>query len=297
MSKIEWTDRTWNPVTGCSEISEGCKNCFARRMARRLKAMCQAKYKNGFKVTCHPESLDEPLKWKKPKKIFICSMGDLFHEDVPFEFINEIFYTIQDCPHHVFQILTKRPERMLKYFKEFGPPLPNVWLGVTVVNQPEANEKIPVLLRTPAAVRFVSIEPMLGAIEFDDGHYSDCDLYNGWGCDCDTSDKGWLEMLDWVIVGGESGSGARPMHSDWARDVIKQCKEAGISVFFKQWGEWLPSDYRSFEEVQKEKHKYTGVARDDIKPLSADKIRMMYRIGKAKAGSLLDGKEYKEFPE
>ena len=174
-TRIEWTEHTWNPMSGCTKISDGCKNCYAEKMANRLKAMGVKGYENGFAVTLHPEKLREPLERKKPTMYFVCSMGDLFHEDVPFDYIDQIFSTMVLCPQHTFQVLTKRPDRMKKYLEDEDRkfldiagknscvyPLPNVWLGVTAENQEQADKRIPILLDTPAAVRFVSIEPMLG---------------------------------------------------------------------------------------------------------------------------------------
>ncbi len=214
-TKIEWTDKTWNPVTGCSPVSPGCANCFARRMAKRLKAMGQAKYRNEFEVTCHPETLDEPTRWKKPRRVFVCSMSDLFHKDVPHKFIDDVFTTIEENPRHIFQLLTKRPEQMQAYMrKRRGRFLHNLWPGVSVEDQQRADERIEWLLSTSAAVRFLSIEPMLGPVDLPP----------------------WLRHLDWVIVGGESGPGARPMHLGWVRGVRDQCIAAGVPFHFKQWG-------------------------------------------------------------
>ena len=188
MSKIEWTEKTWNPASGCTKISDGCKNCYAEKMAYRLQAMGTKGYENGFAVTLHPEKLDEPLKHKKPTIYFVCSMGDLFHEDMPFEFIDSVWAVMAAAGQHTFQVLTKRPDRMKEYLenqkyspnslgiafariagnkktKDFLQPLPNVWLGVTAENQEQADKRIPILLDTPAALRFVSIEPMLSGID------------------------------------------------------------------------------------------------------------------------------------
>jgi protein gp37 len=226
MSKIEWTNRTWNPVTGCNKVSQGCKNCYAERMAHRLKAMGQYRYKNGFKVTEHPDILEAPLYWKKPCMIFVNSMSDLFHEDVSDEFIIEVFLIMSKAKQHTFQILTKRPERMKLFFEDcmsMPPifPLPNVWLG-TSIEMPIHSDRVEHLRQTPAAVRFLSIEPML------------------------TSFKGApsvINDMDWVICGGESGPDARPMHPDWPIELRDQCRAAGVPFFFKQWGEWVGSDY------------------------------------------------------
>lgn len=249
---IEWTDYSWNPITGCSPVSEGCQNCYARRMANRLRGRCGYPKENPFKVTLHPERLDEPLKWRKPRKVFVCSMSDLFHPDVPFEYIAKVWQTMNNAEQHTFLVLTKRPKRMAEFLsllawythdREVEPAeavlgtggkytLPNVWLGVTAENQARADERIPILLQIPATVRFVSVEPMLGPVDiykyldiYDPPTLSNPDGYN--------PDK---VLLDWVICGGETGPGARPMHPDWVRSLVLQCKNAGVPIFVKQMG-------------------------------------------------------------
>ena len=210
-TKIEWTDKTWNPVTGCTKKSEGCVHCYAEVMARRLKGMGQLKYRNAFSLTLHPEDLDEPKKWRKPHNIFICSMGDLFHEDVPFEFVDKVMKTIRETPWHRYQILTKRAERMEEYFLSHSVPS-NAWLGVTVEVQ-RTLSRIDNLRHLPASVRFLSCEPLLE----DLGHMD-------------------LEGVDWIIVGGESGTQARPMKEEWVLNIKRQAEEQDIAFFFKQWG-------------------------------------------------------------
>ena len=210
-SKIEWTESTWNPVTGCTKISSGCKNCYAERMAKRLHAMGQKNYRNGFKLTCHPESLNLPLCWKKPQVIFVNSMSDLFHEGVPLEFIEAVFSTMRQADYHLFQVLTKRSERLA----ELSPILDwpeNVWMGVTV-ESPEYRNRIDNLRSTSACIKFLSLEPLL-------------------------DDLGNLDLLgiDWVIVGGESGPSARPMNIDWVRNIRDQSLDQQVPFFFKQWG-------------------------------------------------------------
>lgn len=210
-TKIEWTDRTWNPITGCTPISDGCKNCYAIKMARRLKAMGNARYVNGFQVTIHPDLLDEPLRWKKPYMVFVNSMGDMFHENIPLEFIQRVFSTMAKASHHVFQVLTKRSSRML----ELSPYLPwpeNIWLGVTVESG-KYLYRVDNLKKTPARVKFLSIEPMIGPV---DGLV--------------------LDGIDWVIVGGESGHHARIIDKEWAISVRDNCAESDVPFFFKQWG-------------------------------------------------------------
>jgi protein gp37 len=213
MSKIEWCDETWNPVTGCVKISAGCKNCFAERMARRLKAMGQTKYAAGFRPTYHPGALDEPTRWRKPRRVFVCSMSDLFQDFVPDSFIASVFDVMERCSQHTFQVLTKRPKRMAGVLGSWPTyPSEHIWLGTTVENA-DAVERICWLVATRARRRFLSCEPLL-------------------------EDLGTLPLaaIDWVIVGGESGPGARPMDPDWARSIRDQCVAAGVPFFFKQHG-------------------------------------------------------------
>lgn len=210
-SKIEWTESTWNPVTGCSEISAGCKNCYAKRMALRLQAMGQPNYRNGFRVTCHSKSLDLPLSWKKPQMIFVNSMSDLFHVKVPCEFISKIFDVMSRTQQHIYQFLTKRAERLAE-LSDLMPWSKNVWAGVTV-EATEYKYRIELLRQTKANIKFLSLEPLL-------------------------EDLGKLELtgVDWVITGGESGPGARPINADWVRNIREQCIEQNVPFFFKQWG-------------------------------------------------------------
>jgi protein gp37 len=212
-TKIEWTDKTWNPITGCSKVSAGCAHCYAEVMARRLQAMGQNKYKNGFQLTLHEDSLNEPLHWKTPHTIFVCSMSDLFHENVPFEFIDKVLNIIKQTPRHRYQLLTKRAERMAEYFKTHSIPS-NAWLGVTVDVQSSKN-RIDVLRNLDASIRFLSCEPLL----------EDLSELN-------------LENIDWVIVGGESGTSARPMKEEWVLSIKEQTENQGAAFFFKQWGTW-----------------------------------------------------------
>lgn len=212
-TKIEWTDKTWNPITGCSKVSAGCANCYAEVMAKRLCAMGQPKYKNAFKLTLHLGSLEEPLSWKKPHTIFVCSMSDLFHAEVPDSFIDKVIAVIEKTPHHNYQILTKRAERMSQYFSQREIP-DNVWLGVTV-DVADSKKRIDYLRTLNANIRFLSCEPLL----------EDLGVLN-------------LENIDWVIVGGESGSKARPMKEEWVISIKKQTEQQGSAFFFKQWGTW-----------------------------------------------------------
>ena len=210
-SKIEWTDATWNPVTGCNKISPGCKHCYAERLSKRLKATGMAKYRNGFAVTMHPETLDIPLRWRKPRSIFVNSMSDLFHVDVPDEFIAQVFDVMTRAHWHRFQVLTKRPERVASLNAKLPWPS-QIWMGASVESQ-DYIHRIDLLRETDAAIKFLSLEPLLGPLPNLD-----------------------LDGIDWVIVGGESGPGARPMEADWARDIRDQCQAAGVPFHFKQWG-------------------------------------------------------------
>jgi protein gp37 len=329
-SKIEWTDATWNPIVGCSVVSPGCTNCYAMKMAGRLQKMNRtggsgSNYINHYdgttqetkggavwtgKVACAPEKiLLQPLSWKKPRCIFVNSMGDLFHESIPDEWIDLVFAVMALCPQHTFQVLTKRAERMRDYvaradvrhpgYRERAVgidvayayrssdrcawPLPNVWLGVSAEDQPRYDERKEHLRNTPAAVRFFSIEPLIGPIEAD---------YLG----------------NWVIVGGESGSNARPMHPQWVRDLRDQCKAAGVPFFFKQWGEWAPQvgavDGWTIDdnpEISRFDHRdwegdHWG---DPYRPMWCDERDddTVSRVGKRAAGRLLDGIEHNRFPE
>lgn len=212
-TKIEWTDKTWNPITGCTKYSQGCANCYAETMSRRLKAMGLDKYTNGFELTLHSDCLEEPMQWKKPHNIFVCSMSDLFHKDVPFEFIDEVMHIINSTPQHRYQILTKRAERMAEYFATREIPK-NAWLGVTVEAQ-TSKSRINILRTLAAPIRFLSCEPLL----------EDLGCLN-------------LDNIDWVIVGGESGPSARPMKENWVLSIKEQTDKQKSAFFFKQWGTW-----------------------------------------------------------
>jgi protein gp37 len=210
-SSIEWTESTWNPLTGCTKISPGCKHCYAERMAKRLHAMGQPNYVNGFKLTLHPQSLEIPLGWKKPQMIFVNSMSDLFHKDVPVDFIQQVFDVMRRADWHRFQVLTKRSERLLELDSQIEWPS-NVWMGVSVENQ-DYKYRIDLLRQTRAKIKFLSLEPLLGPLH---------------GLN--------LKGINWVIVGGESGPGARPVLEEWVIDIRDQCKARRVPFFFKQWG-------------------------------------------------------------
>ena len=213
-TSIEWTEQTWNPAVGCSKISPGCVHCYAEVMARRLRAMGVKGYENGFRLTLLPERLPEPLKRKTPTVYFVNSMSDLFHEEIPDSYLEQVLAVIRQAPQHTFQILTKRAERMAAFFRGHQPP-PNVWLGVTVENRAHGLPRLDALRQIPAAVRFVSVEPLL-------------------------EDLGEVDLsgIDWVIVGGESGPKARPMQREWVLNMQRLCDEQGVAFFFKQWGGW-----------------------------------------------------------
>jgi protein gp37 len=351
---IEWTDATWNPVVGCRKVSEGCRHCYAKTLHDLRHAASKAgkrvplQYARPFEdVQVMPDRLEDPHHWRKPRRVFVNSVSDLFHEDVPDDFLARVFGVMRSEPRHTFQVLTKRPARMLDFLTRcrlcehdwithdgtnptaFGGtgvivgdpgtwPLPNVWLGVSVEDQQRADERIPHLLRTPAAVRFLSCEPLLGPVDLGQGiepvHADDC-LNCGWDgerfidkekyeftsrgdliCpECGyasgmTSAKASDESagIDWVIAGGESGTGARPMHPDWVRSLRDQCQAAGVAFFFKQWGEFIPADW--------DRGGPTGsfpVSLSDFQEVNGYRC---VRVGKKAAGRQLDGREWSEFP-
>lgn len=284
-TSIEWTDYTWNPVTGCDKISAGCRSCYAETLANRFWG--DRKFTN---VQMHEDRLNEPsknlTKWAG-KKVFVCSMSDLFHEDVTFDFIDHVFlsmcYYVINRHEVVFQILTKRPERALQFYKERRPGwmngLPkdgygsNIWIGVSCENQEQSDKRIPLLLQIPAAVRFLSCEPLIGPIDLTAFL---------------PSPHGEGPGVRWVIAGGESGGKlARPMHPDWVRSLRDQCAAANVPFFFKQWGEWRPGS---------EYGEGTISLNPDKKHHLFNDLTGMYRVGKSKSGNLLDGKQHLNFP-
>lgn len=210
-SSIEWTNATWNPVTGCNKVSQGCKFCYAERMAKRLKEMGNPRYIHGFKITLHHDLVDLPVRWKQPKIIFVNSMSDLFHEDVPLEFIQKVFDTMERTPQHKYQILTKRSKRLKEIAYQLTWP-ENIWMGVSVEDE-KVISRIRDLIEVPAFIRFLSCEPLIGPLH-----------------------KLPLQGIDWVIVGGESGPGSRPMKQEWVTDIRDKCIESDVPFFFKQWG-------------------------------------------------------------
>ena len=227
VSKIEWTEQTWNPTTGCTKVSPGCKHCYAETMAKRLQAMGANGYQNGFKLSMLPERLNEPLKRRKPTIYFVNSMSDLFHENIPFVFLDQVFDIIRRTPQHTYQILTKRAKRMSRYFAKQTRAVPtNAWLGVSVENKKYGLPRIDELRKVDAHIRFLSIEPLL-------------------------EDLGWLDLTDihWAIVGGESGPKARPMKPEWVEVIKEQCIEQDVAFFFKQWGGWGADGKRRAKKV------------------------------------------------
>ena len=349
-SAIEWTDATWNPIAGCSLVSPGCTNCYAMKMAARIERMGGVPHYAGLtqpskagpvwtgKVARAPDHiLTQPLRWKKPRRIFVNSMADLFHDDVPDAWIDKVFAVMALARQHIFQVLTKRAKRMRAYVNRLHDepvkdtlrrlvaawpgnhrvpedginiPLPNVWLGVSVEDQARADEQIPDLLETPAAIRFLSCEPLLGPVDLtripspvvtpeDEGYYHSAlergdmhrrdgepDILTGRKI-TDTVDGPMMERIDWVIAGGESGHGARPAHPDWFRSLRDQCAAAAVPFFFKQWGEWAPSETPPSERQESDELLDIGAWVDN---------QYMRRVGKKAAGAHLDSREHREFP-
>lgn len=246
-STIEWTELTWNPVTGCNKVSAGCKFCYAERMAKRLKAMGVEQYRNGFKLTLAPQVINLPYSWRSPKLVFVNSMSDLFHKDVPLDYIQRVFEVMNDTPQHTYQILTKRSER-LRDLSRYLKWTKNIWMGVSV-EQENVSYRIKDLIETDALIKFLSVEPLIGPVE---------NLY--------------LKWIDWVIVGGESGPGARPLQKEWVTYIQKACSKAKVPFFFKQWGK--PEFNVSPEDP------------------TIDKEHPLH----AKGGCQLDGKVYRDMP-
>lgn len=318
-TKIEWTNRTWNPVVGCSKISEGCKNCYAEKMAGRLSNMKHShhKYSQVVRWGQHPKtdmyyglqewsgeiyfdnnSIDAPLKWKKPSMIFVCSMGDLFHESVTFCKILSVFIIMEKCPQHTFQILTKRPERMVEFYKMYKDTslfnngyIENIWFGVTAENQEQANKRIAQLDQIPAIEKFVSIEPMLSAISISEALQNAASYKYAFSMVMEGGNI--KKCISWVICGGETGHNARPMHPDWVRSLRDECAASNVPFFFKGWGEWIDNQHSNSCEISLSKFldakKYTfgtGISSTDVR-----------KVGKKASGRLLDGVIHDAFPE
>lgn len=283
---IEWTDETWNPVTGCTNISPGCDNCYAEKITNRFK-----RHPWG-QVTLHEDRLRQPEKWKTPRKVFLCSMGDLFHSDVPFDFIEQVFITMLNAHRHTFQVLTKRPGRMAWWINNYWIPTfaqvskrlpPNIWVGTSVESQKYA-PRLDLLAKIPAQVRFVSYEPALGPVDFRKWLVL---AHPDWWKESDERivSDGPRAAVDWVIAGGESGPGARPAHPDWFRSVHDQCQVVGVPFFFKQWGAHAPQEQWGLGELI-------------AVPSQVDTADyLMRKATKHAAGAVLDGREWREFPE
>ncbi len=246
--KIEWTEQTWNPSAGCTKISSGCKNCYAETMALRLKAIGVTGYENGFNFSIVPSRLNEPLKRKKPTVFFVNSMSDIFHEDMPEEYLNKIFEVIEKTPHHTYQVLTKRADKMFQYLSQRDIPK-NIWLGVTVDNKKEGLPRINKLRKLKASVLFLSVEPLLENIG-----------------------KINLDNIDWVIVGGESGNKARPMEKEWVVNIKQQCENEDVAFFFKQWGTW------GADKVKRNKKKNGKILDGKIWHQYPDVIEQQYAV-------------------
>lgn len=292
MSKIEWTQKTWNPITGCNKVSQGCKNCYAEVMHKRLMGMYPEKYSKPFfdGVQLHEKELNKPYQWK-PSLIFVNSMSDLFHEDVPFEFIKKVLAVIHDKKTHTFQILTKRAKRMREFFtwlnnEDLSVNFSNLWIGVSVENQQTANDRIPHLVAIHGGNKFLSCEPLLGNIDLGSIVY---ETILG-----KMSGSGFIESaIGWIIAGGESGHFARPMDVDWVYSLMNQSKEMKIPFFFKQWGEWvpicqIPSDL--LPEVWLKKQ------RSVMHPNAINELSIK-KLGKKLSGRKLNGREWNEMPE
>lgn len=345
---IEWTDATWNPVTGCAKVSQGCKHCYAEREWPRMTKLVPAYAGRDFTdVRTHGNRLDQPIRWAKRRMIFVNSMSDLFHPAVPDDFIDSVFGVMWACLYgrneqdgHIFQVLTKRADRMRDYFRidrreawaqsavhhgggidpdgiwdqtmNYDGPHPRIWLGVSVEDQAAADERIPLLLDTPAAVRWISAEPLLGSVDLSAEYLATkCGgTYPFKGLPDEHRTK-LIDLLDWVVVGGESGPKSRPMHPQWARDLRNQCAAAGVPFLFKQWGEWVPRSacYHTFEDGKSCADYDPGAVKWPCIRLNengGDGRRLededggcsayMQRVGKKAAGRLLDGVQHDGYP-
>lgn len=313
---------TWNPIVGCSKVSPGCQNCYALTMAKRLAGMERATGRINYRATLMPdknniqtewnghtflvnEAFSKPASWKSPRIVFVNSMGDIFHEGHLYEWIDAVFTVMSDYDQHIYILLTKRPEKMLKFWQwkrdQHGVdwrPKDNIWIGVTAENHEQANKRIPILLQIPAAKRFVSIEPMLGPVDLtrlEEGISLTQDVLNGKAHSLGEVYSGGTK-LDWVICGGETGPKARPMNQNWAIELKNQCKEANVPFFFKQWGEWEPRNVGSFalqNDPRSEKYPLRKVPYAD-NPFEFSNVS---KVGRKNAGNLLDGQQHQEWPE
>ncbi len=335
---IEWSDATWNPITGCTKVSPGCDNCYAETFAERWRGTPGHHFENGFDLTLRPERLGQPIRWTRPRRIFVNSMSDLFHDGVPDEFIARVFAVMAVAPQHTFQVLTKRHGRMRSLLSrpefraqvedaicgvvaEYTPdqvwysawPLPNVWLGVSVEDQKRADLRIPALLDTPAAIRWISAEPLLGPVDLKGAALRPYERQQGgyWeyghGEDVYGNGKVWVPappaQLDWVVTGGESGRGARPMHPQWARVLRDQCTAAGIPYLFKQHGAWVPesallhraSAPAAFLDIDGTVRPLVN-GKPEKPPMARGQAVTVRQVGKKAAGRELDGRTWDEYP-
>lgn len=305
-SKIEWTNKTWNPVTGCTKVSPGCDNCYAETVTNRFK-------RGPFdQIRLHSNRLDEPFHWHKPQKIFVCSMSDLFHPEVPFDFVLEVFVKMLQSSQHTYQLLTKRPGRMAYFADHVWPKYSpsgewpeNIWVGTSVESQKYA-ERLDVLARVPAKVRFVSVEPLLGPVDLKLWLGLDAEVVAHGPLNNETAsalvDLGRAAArkfhgIQWVIAGGESGHNARPAHPDWFRQIRDDCQAAGVPFFFKQWGQWRPAIGAALGS----RFKLAGI---DISgkfvagDIPVEEVsEFVVKTGKKAAGAMLDGREWREFPD
>lgn len=352
--KIQWLNlpgykgETWNPIIGCSKVSEGCKNCYAEKMATRINHIEFGRHgaysdkRNythvvegafpgaGWNGKTHliKSALNKPLHWKKPRVIFVCSMGDMFHDSISITDIDRVFTVMASCPQHIFIVLTKRPENMLRWFnykdtswankgmqgderiryncyhnygvqveyKDWKWPFENVWLGVSAENQKQADIRIPFLLQTPAAVRFVSAEPLLAPIDFTIRTDEYChNMLSGGFAGVRMNEACISNKLDWVICGGESGHNARPMHPDWVRSIRDQCNTVGMPFFFKQWGELVPGCQAKYLKLPLSEFVHKNVQFKS--PNNPDKTNTYFKVGKHRSGNLLDGKKHEQYPK
>ncbi|TDD70881.1 DUF5131 family protein [Actinomadura rubrisoli] len=324
-SAIEWTDATWNPVTGCDKVSPGCDHCYAETFTERWRGVPGHHFERGFDLVLRPERLGQPLKWRAPRRVFVNSMSDLFHPAVPDEFIAEVFAVMAAAPRHTFQVLTKRHGRLRSLLRSQGfrdlvqgesadlanegvdvrannPwenwPLPNVWLGVSAENQRWAEIRIPALVETPAAVRFVSAEPLLGPIDLTRAVWT-CGSERGHGLTARYVHAGGccrrFHGIDWVITGGESGPSARPAHPDWFRSIRDQCQDAGVAFFHKQWGAWVPFDGTPHYPYGPGAYAWILPSGKQSEPGTLGGV-WMRRTSKKSAGRLLDGRTHNDMP-
>lgn len=311
-TRIEWADATWNPVAGCTRVSPGCERCYIDwappfRVEGRHFVDAAGQRSNAIGsstgVRLHPERLDQPIRWRRPRRIFVCSLADLFHDQVPDAYIARVWAVMALARQHTFQVLTKRPARMRallssglfqRWVEEHASteagrivncpwPLPNVWVGVTAEDQPRADQRVPILMETPAAVRFLSCEPLLGPVALSRLHaYCPTHDFAGGFCTGGCPD---VRIPNWVIVGGESGPGARPMHPDWARALRDQCQGLRVPFLFKQWGEWLPLEARQHLDLPSQQREWRSLG---------DCVTV--RVGKRAAGRELDGHTWDQYP-